>query len=128
MKHKAFFLRRLNDHTQYLNRVSDTLTGRSALETTNTSPCSCKLGSWLYGDGEKEILNYGSESVAVFHELYKEHKKFHTTSKQALQSHIEGDLSKKTIAFTQMHILSAKLISLLLKLDSIAARSRLKVV
>ena len=119
MKEKAFFLRRLNDHTQYLNKVNNTLRGRS--EFMGTSPCECKLGHWLHGDGKKDIQHYGDESIEVFYELYKEHQKFHDISNEALKSYVSGDTSKKTEAFTQMHVLSAKLVTLLLKLDSITA-------
>lgn len=117
MKEKAFFLRRLNDHTQYLNKVNDTLRGRT--EFKGTYPCGCKLGSWLCGEGEKDIQPYGDESMDLFYELYKEHQKFHDVSNEALKGHEDGDT--KSDAFTQMHVLSAKLVTLLLKLDSITA-------
>ena len=121
MKEKAFFLRRLNDHTQYLNKVNAALSGR--IEFQGTYPCGCKLGGWLCGDGEQDIESYGNDSLDVFYELYREHQKFHDASNEALTSHQNNDTPKKTEAFTQMHVLSAKLVNLLLKLDTMTTRS-----
>ncbi|MCK5901572.1 MAG: CZB domain-containing protein [Cocleimonas sp.] len=121
MNEKAFFLRRINDHTQYLNKVTDTLRGRSNFK--GTYACGCKLGHWLCGDAEGDLLDYGDDTLDVFYELYKEHQKFHDVSNVALRSHEAGNSRQETLAFTQMHVLSAKLITLLLALDSITANT-----
>jgi len=124
MIEKAFFLRRLNDHTQYLNKINATLHGNGSF--TGTNACGCKLGSWLCGKGKQDIAYYGKEPLGIFLELDKKHRRFHDVSNTVLNKHLTNTSTQKSQAFTQMHLLSTHLINLLLDLDAITTQREQK--
>jgi hypothetical protein len=122
MKESAFFLRRIMDHTQYLQKINATLRGNSDFE--GTSACDCKLGSWLCDTGLADITEYGEQHVEIFNTLCLEHEKFHIFSHEAVNSYKVGDKVTEARAFTEMHTLSSKLIALLLELDALTMPSK----
>ncbi len=116
MAAKAFFLMRLNDHVQYLKHITDTLDGKT--EFVGTSHIECKLGHWIYGEGEAEIAALTDpRAKAIFDSLKDPHEKFHTISKDVLIKHSSGDAEGARKAATEMHILSTQIYNKLLDLD-----------
>ena len=117
MKESAFFLRRIMDHTQYLQKINATLRGQS--DFAGTHACDCKLGTWLCGTGLADMEEYGEQPITIFNTLCLEHEKFHIFSHEAVDSCKIGDKVTEARAFTEMHTLSSKLIALLLELDAL---------
>lgn len=103
----AFFLLRMNDHVQYLNRIKATLDGRGDFQGSDHH--SCKLGKWLDGDGPAEASAIGPDGKATFDALIAPHQRFHEASSQALSLMSAGDLAGSEARVTEMHQLSAKL-------------------
>jgi len=52
MSLRAFFLKRLNDHVLYLKKIKLTLDDRGGF--CGSDYHLCKLGEWLYGEGNTE--------------------------------------------------------------------------
>lgn len=120
MTGKAFFLQRLNDHVQYLNRIQRTLDGRGDFPGTDCHECA--LGHWLYGDGANEAAAVGDEAKQVFDGLLDPHERFHLASKRALDLQQSGDRSGSEQAITEMMKLSVVLVDNLIALDRLANR------
>ncbi len=119
MAGKAFFLMRLNDHVQYLKHVTDTLDGKHSF--TGTSHTDCKLGQWIYGEGEAEIQTLTHpQAKDIFDSIKEPHEKFHTISKQALEMYANGDTDGAKKTTTQMHVLSTQIYNKLLDLDGMS--------
>ncbi len=115
----AFFLLRMNDHLQYLNRFHATLDGRGDFHGTDHH--SCKLGIWLDTKGPTEISGIGPDAQALFESIFEPHQRFHEASSQALELKEAGNLVAAEEKLTEMHQLSALLVDKLLKLDTLAA-------
>ncbi len=111
----AFFVQRLNDHIQYLRRVSNTLKGEDNFQ--GTACTHCKLGLWLYSEGKEDLAADTESGAHLFEALVEKHKRFHLVSNEALAKHAVGDYINSYRAMTDMHRLSGELVSLLLKAD-----------
>lgn len=120
MKKPAFFLQRINDHVQYLNKIKATLNQRGSFQGTDCHHCA--LGQWLYGNGAQEVQTLGIDAKKLFEQLIEPHEKFHEASARALSYFQAGDEIGQYRAMTEMHQLSNQLIKTLLDLD----RSALK--
>lgn len=120
MKKQAFFLQRMNDHVQYLNKIKATLNQRGNFQGTDCQHCA--LGEWLYGSGAKEVQALGSDAPKLFEQLLEPHEKFHEASKRALSHFEAGDEVGQYRAMTEMHQLSNHLIKTLLDLDRYALK------
>lgn len=121
METKAFFLKRLNDHVQYLKRVKERLDGANNFEPTDCHTCA--LGHWLYGEGQQEVTSYGPKVVDLFNQLLEPHERFHTVSSEALQAKLAGDEVGMRRALTDMHKISNSLITILLQMDTLVSKS-----
>ncbi|MBK1718189.1 CZB domain-containing protein [Thiocystis violacea] len=118
MEGKAFFLFRLNDHIQYLNKIQARLDGRGDFAGTDFH--DCKLGKWLYGSGPEEAESAGPEAKALFDSLMAPHERFHQASHEAIAKQQAGDAAGSKAAVTEMLSLSVTLVDTLLALDKAA--------
>ncbi len=118
MPDSTFFLLRLNDHIVYLNRIKATLEQEDSF--CGTDYHLCKLGQWLYGDGPAQADDIGNTMRAEFDSLLAPHKAFHEASSIALEARNNDDDAARHAAVTRMHVLSNRLVSILLKMDSLA--------
>jgi len=119
MAGKAFFLMRLNDHVQYLKKISNTLEGKADFQAC--SHTECKLGQWIYGEGSAEIATLtNAQAQAVFESIKDPHEQFHTVSKEVLEKKRAGDEVGAQQAVTEMHKLSTIIYNNLLKLDGMS--------
>jgi hypothetical protein len=114
----AFFLLRINDHMQYLNRIEATLEGRGEFRGTDHS--DCKLGKWMATDGPGEAAAVGADGAATFAELLEPHRLFHEASANALKHQEAGQRDLSQLEFTKMYSLSKDLVDHLLELDRMA--------
>lgn len=112
---KAFFVQRLNDHVQYLDKVTKTLKGRADFHGCDCH--CCKLGQWLDHGGTEEIQSFVPDATSIVPELLARHAEFHEVSNQALTFHELGQDQQAYRAMTQVHTLSNRLVSLLLTID-----------
>lgn len=117
MQNKAFFLKRLNDHVQYLRQMKARLDGNNQFEPTSCRICA--LGEWLYGEGMKYASEHSEIMLNLFHALLEPHERFHAVSEEALRCQQAGDELGMRRALTEMHTLSTTLINILLKMDAI---------
>jgi hypothetical protein len=116
MAEKAFFMKRLNDHIQYLKKIDAAIGGKSDFQ--GTSHQDCQLGQWLYNEGQAEVAALENENVKqVFESLLEPHERFHKLGQEALDNKQAGDEKSAQSNLTQMHILSAILTNKLLQLD-----------
>ncbi|UOG92807.1 MAG: CZB domain-containing protein [Candidatus Thiothrix sulfatifontis] len=111
----AFFIQRLNDHIQYLRKVTNTLKGVDDFE--GTACTECKLGQWLYHNGHEHLQNSAPDGSFLFEFLEKNHKRFHDSSDEALAQYRNGNAVGSYRAVTEMHKLSNEMVALLLKAD-----------
>lgn len=111
----AFFVQRLNDHIQYLRRVTNTLKGKDDFH--GTSCTQCQLGLWIYQEGREDLDACTPEGSHLFELLEEKHKRFHDFSNEALAQHSSGDSVGSYRAMTEMHKLSNEMVSLLLEAD-----------
>ncbi len=118
MSESAFFLRRMNDHIQYLGRIKATLAERGDFQGTDHH--SCKLGQWLDSEGPEQASALGGESRAIFDSLLGPHEAFHQASHQALSCKTAGDMAGMESAMTEMLKLSVALVDTLIKLDTLS--------
>lgn len=116
----AFFLLRMNDHIQYLNKIKATLDGKG--EFRGSDHHSCKFGKWLDSDGPKEAAEIGADAKAIFEAIIAPHERFHQVSHQALAAHDAGNTAEEKQCVTEMHQLSSKLVDNLLALDRMSTR------
>lgn len=116
----AFFLLRMNDHLQYLNKIKATLDGKG--EFRGSDHHSCKFGKWLDSDGPKEAGEIGTDAKSVFDSIIAPHQRFHEISHEALAAHDAGNKEQEVQKVTEMHQLSGKLVDSLLALDRLATR------
>lgn len=114
----AFFFQRMNDHVQYLKKIQSTLDGKGDFHGTDFH--DCKLGKWLYDDGPEEASAVSEEARRLFDNLLEPHQRFHDSSHEAVQKHLDGDNEGAKAAVTEMYKLSNVLINILLKLDKLA--------
>ena len=112
---KAFFVQRLNDHIQYLDKVTKTLKGKTNFAGTDCR--CCKLGQWIYTEGRKEISLYAPDAMPLFEQLIEKHEEFHVISGEILDQFNAGDISQIHQEMTQVHKLSNQLVSILLQID-----------
>ena len=115
----AFFLLRMNDHLQYLNRLHATLDGRG--DFRGSGHHDCKLGRWLDTNGPVETGEIGPDAQSLFDSIIEPHRLFHEASSQALEFKEAGNQAAAEEKLTEMHQLSALLVDKLLKLDTLAA-------
>lgn len=120
MKKTAFFLQRMNDHVQYLNKIKATLNKNSDFQGTSCQQCA--LGKWLYGDGAQEAQAISADAHKLFEQLFEPHEQFHAASARALSYFAAGDELGQYRAMTEMHQLSNYLIKNLLDLDRFALK------
>jgi hypothetical protein len=118
----AFFLLRLNDHVQYLNKITATLDGRGDFRGCDHH--SCKLGKWIDSAGPDEATEVGPAARAVFDSLLEPHEQFHAASGKALEMQAAGQNGEATRAITDMHRLSSLLVTRLLELDKMASTKK----
>jgi len=113
---KAFFMMRLNDHIQYLKKMEAALKGESSFEGTDHT--SCKLGCWLYNEGNAEIAQMQNHRAKeIFDSLLEPHQRFHDAGRRVLNAKVAGDADGAQAAMTEMYQLSAVLTHQLLDLD-----------
>ncbi len=118
MAKKVFFLKRLNEHVQYLKKMDSCLKGNEDFE--GTSHTDCQLGQWLYGEAKDEIEELGnSKAKELFNSLFEPHERFHILGKQALEKKKSGDEAGAQELLTELHQLSTTLINKLLELDRV---------
>jgi hypothetical protein len=115
----AFFLLRINDHMQYLRKISATLDGTG--EFQGSSHHDCMLGRWINTTGPQECAEFGPAAVEVFKAIYDPHEAFHLASGRALAFRAAGREHDSARESTELHRLSNELVSKLLHLDSLAA-------
>ncbi|HEC85057.1 MAG: hypothetical protein DRR08_03410 [Candidatus Parabeggiatoa sp. nov. 2] len=116
MAKKAFFLKRLNDHVQYLKKIDAAIKGESDFQ--GTPHRDCQLGQWLYDEGGAEVAAMeNSNAKEVFESLLEPHERFHTISKEALEKKRAGDEAGAQAILTEMHVLSTLITNKLLELD-----------
>ncbi|MCU7802786.1 MAG: CZB domain-containing protein [Candidatus Thiodiazotropha sp. (ex Lucinoma annulata)] len=118
MSESAFFLRRMNDHIQYLGKLKATLEDRGDFQGSDHH--ACKLGQWLDSDGPAQSSAISEEARAVFDSLLEPHQRFHQASKLALDHKRAGDKENMEHAMTEMFKLSAILVDILMKLDTMS--------
>jgi hypothetical protein len=118
----AFFLLRLNDHIQYLNRIKATLNGTS--DFRGSGHHDCKLGKWIDSAGPAEASEAGPQARAVFDALAEPHRQFHEASAKALELSLAGRSAEAEAEITAMHRLSALLVDRLLELDRLSGTSK----
>ncbi|MES9940640.1 MAG: CZB domain-containing protein [Candidatus Thiodiazotropha sp. 6PLUC2] len=116
MNDSAFFLRRMNDHVQYLGKIKATLEDKGVFQGTDHH--SCKLGLWLESDGPEQSSAISAEAHDIFNQLLTPHERFHQASKQALDYKATGDIAGMEYAMTEMFKLSNALVTILIELDS----------
>jgi hypothetical protein len=117
MAGKAFFMKRLNDHVQYLKKVDAAVKGDSDFE--GTAHETCELGKWLYNEGPQEVAAMtDGRAQEVFDSLLEPHQRFHDLGKKALDQKQTGDGAAVRAAVTEMHIVSTIITNKLLELDS----------
>ena len=112
---KAFFMQRLNDHIQYLDKVTRTIKGK--MEFAGTNCRCCKLGQWIYAEGREEISSYAPAAAPLFEQLIEKHEEFHVISNTILAQFHAGDISQIHQEMTEVHKLSSQLVSILLDID-----------
>ncbi|RKZ78179.1 MAG: hypothetical protein DRR19_26870 [Candidatus Parabeggiatoa sp. nov. 1] len=116
MAKKAFFIKRLNDHVQYLKKMDAVIKGESDFQAT--SHRDCKLGLWLYNEGAAEVATMAnSKAKNVFDSLLEPHERFHVLGYRALEKKQAGDETEANALITELHVLSTTLINKLLELD-----------
>lgn len=111
----AFFMQRLNDHIQYLGRVTKTLNGKD--DFLGTDCHSCKLGKWIDSTGREDVITHAPLAQELFDKLVERHEHFHTVSNDVLGKHQQGDSVSCYRSMTEMHKLSGQLVGLLLEMD-----------
>ncbi|MEJ2620687.1 MAG: CZB domain-containing protein [Candidatus Thiodiazotropha sp.] len=116
MKENAFFLRRMNDHVQYLGKIKAALEDKGAFQGTDHH--SCKLGLWLESNDSIASSAISREVRETFERLLDPHERFHHASKRALECKDAGDKSGMEDAMTEMFKLSNTLVTILVKLDN----------
>lgn len=116
----AVFIRRLNDHLQYLERVTDTLKGESDFQ--GVSCTECKLGRWIDSDGRDIMEACVPDGARLFEALVEKHRQFHVISDEALARQAAGDYLNGYRAMTEMLRVSNELASLLLDADQWASQ------
>ncbi|OAD19712.1 methyl-accepting chemotaxis sensory transducer [Candidatus Thiomargarita nelsonii] len=113
-----FFLKRLNDHIQYLRKIEATLAGTGDFQDTDHH--DCQLGQWLYGDGPNQVAALQNSKVQeIFDSIFEPHEHFHTISKQILEKKQGGDEPAAQNAMMDMYRISHILTQKLLKLDTL---------
>jgi hypothetical protein len=118
MAKRAFFMRRLNDHIQYLKKMDATFKGEK--DFRGTTHRGCKLGEWLYSEGWAEVSAMeNSKATEVFQSLLEPHERFHLLSNDALEKKQAGDERAAYKLFTELHVLSNTLTNKLLELDGL---------
>ncbi|RKZ38256.1 MAG: hypothetical protein DRQ49_00520 [Gammaproteobacteria bacterium] len=116
MAKKAFFMKRLNDHIQYLKKMDVALKGEE--DFSGSTHKNCKLGQWLYDEGLTEVgAMENSKAKEVFESLLGPHEQFHILGNEALDKKLAGDEAGAQAIFTQLHVLSNTLTNKLLDLD-----------
>lgn len=118
MSESAFFLRRMNDHIQYLGKLKATLSDKGDFQGSDHH--SCKLGQWLDGEGPVQSSAIGASVRSVFDALLKPHELFHAASHRALKCKCAGDETGMESAMTEMFKLSVTLVDTLIKLDTMS--------
>jgi hypothetical protein len=118
MSENAFFLRRMNDHVQYLGKLKANLTDKGDFQGSDHH--SCKLGQWLDGEGAAQSTRYGDAARAVFDSLLEPHEQFHNASHLALERKSACDIAGMEAAMTEMFKLSVVLVDRLMKLDELS--------
>lgn len=116
MNESAFFLRRMNDHIQYLGKLKATLADKGDFQGSDFH--ACKLGQWLDGEGAVQASALGDETRALFDALIEPHERFHAASHRALVCKAEGDREGMESAMTEMFKLSVTLVDTLMQLDA----------
>jgi len=115
----AFFLQRINDHMQYLRKITATLEGRGDFRGGDHH--SCKLGQWIDSSGPREATEVGPHAATLFEGIRTPHEQFHAASGRALALQAAGRPAETAREVTDMHRLSSTLVDLLLQLDGIAS-------
>jgi hypothetical protein len=118
---KAFFMQRLNDHIQYLDKVTRTIKGK--MEFAGTDCHCCKLGQWIYAEGREEVSLYAPAAMPLFEQLVEKHEYFHVISNTILAQFHAGDISQIHQEMTEVHKLSNQLVSILLDIDRYSRQS-----
>ncbi|MCU7915650.1 MAG: CZB domain-containing protein [Candidatus Thiodiazotropha sp. (ex Gloverina cf. vestifex)] len=118
MSESAFFLRRMNDHVQYLGKIKTTLADKGDFQGTDHH--TCKLEQWLGTEGPAQADAIGNEARAIFDSLIEPHEEFHSASHLALKRKADGDTEGMEQAMTKMFKLSVDLVDLLMDLDTMS--------
>lgn len=131
MTERSFFLRRVNDHLQYLNNINKTLANDQCFDEHEDVECfkgtedtECNLGRWLYGEGSIEISaleNY--EIELIFRSLFEPHSRFHSISQEAIEKRRAGDKAGAQTLIAEMKEISTLLTRKMLELEEILQKS-----
>jgi len=117
MAGKAFFMKRLNDHIQYLKQIDAVVRGESDFKGTTHE--ACELGQWICHEGPEEIAAMtDTRAKEVFESLLEPHERFHDLGEKALEYMKANDEDNMKAAVTEMHVVSTIITNKLLELDS----------
>jgi len=133
MTERSFFLRRVNDHLQYLNNLNKTLANDHCFDEHEDVDCfkgnedtECNLGRWLYGEGSVEIgaLEH-YEIETIFRSLFEPHTQFHSLSQEAIEKRQAGDKAGAQALIAEIKKISNLLTRKMLELEEILQKSGL---
>lgn len=120
---RIFFLHRMNDHVQYLNKIKATLAGKGNFKGTDCRCCA--LGKWIYSEGVDYAAQFNPFAQQLFNDMVAAHERFHEASATTLQCQQVGNELGQYRALTEMYQLSNQLVQMLLKLDQMANQESL---
>ncbi|WP_020394169.1 CZB domain-containing protein [Thiolinea disciformis] len=118
-----FFLHRMNDHVQYLDKIKSTLAGKGSFKGTDCRCCA--LGKWIYSDGVAYAAQFNATARQLFNDMVEAHERFHEASARTLECQEIGDELGQYRALTEMYQLSNQLVQMLLRLDQMANQESL---
>ncbi|ACF13148.1 hypothetical protein Ctha_0679 [Chloroherpeton thalassium ATCC 35110] len=101
----------MNDHSQYLRKVVNTLNGKADFKGVAYEDCS--FGQWLHNEAENVEDPTFKEKLP---ELKTLHKEFHELGRNALKHHEENSAYDAQQELTKLYQKSNQLLNILNKL------------
>jgi len=101
----------MNDHSQYLRKVVNTLNGKDDFKGVSHEECA--FGQWLYGEAQNVDDPTFKEKLP---ELKVLHQEFHDIGAIALQHHEEDSSEEAQKQLTELYQKSNQLLNILNKL------------
>ncbi len=106
-------------HRLWKTRLRAFLDGQESMsEAEAVSHHDCDLGKWLYSTGMRDFGH-----LPEMKELEKIHAEMHTTIKQVIRGHENGDDRRAEAAFAKVERYSDRIVELLEKLESLTSGS-----